>query len=473
VSSDTPAEGELFARRAGLLLPISSAPGRHGIGDLGPGARQVIDWCAAAGFGWWQMLPVNPVGPGNSPYSSSSAFAGEPLYLSLEALVDEGLLSSADLKAPATMARGPVRYHEVREYKLARLEQAFRTWSGRRGSRRRFDRFCEEQSGWLEPWAEYVSGGEEEAARRARFLQFQFDLQWRALRSHASSSGVRLMGDAPIFVGAESADVRAHPELFRLDRSGAPKVLTGCPPDSFTEDGQLWGHPHYAWRAHRADGFAWWRRRMARQLELFDAVRVDHFIGFHKAWEVPASDDTARNGRWGRTPGRELLDALGEELGGLPLVAEDLGAVDEGVLALRDEYDLPGMRILQWGFSRNSSHAPEHCPEGSVVYPGTHDNDTAAGWWRQLPRAERRRFLARSGGSVHTVSWDLWRMAAGTASHTAIVQLQDLLGLGRAARMNTPGTTRGNWRWRAGARDLSRSLAGRSRELNDATNRLA
>lgn len=465
----------LAERCAGLLLPLASVPGPYGVGDLGGGASRVVEWCAAAGMRWWQMLPVGPLGPGDSPYSSSSAFAGEPLYLGLEALVDAGLLTAAEIRSTTRLARGPARYGEARAFKAARLERAFERWTGRRRSRRAFERFCAEQQEWLEPWVEFTArtgAGDERAALRERFLQYEFDRQWRLLRRFAHSRGVLLIGDAPIFVGAGSADVASHPHLFRLDRRGEPRVLTGCPPDAFSADGQLWGHPHYSWAAHLEEGFAWWRRRMARQLELFDAVRIDHFIGFHKAWEVPAGQRTARKGRWGRTPGRELLEALRQELGGLPLVAEDLGAVDDAVLALRDEFGLPGMRVLQWGFEPGSYHAPERCPENSVVYPGTHDNDTAAGWWRSLDRGTRRAFLVRTGGRPASVPWDLWRTAAGTAARTAIVPMQDLLGLGRSARTNLPGTARGNWRWRVGERQLGPALARRCRELTAATDRL-
>lgn len=465
-------DARLFERRAGLLLPLASTPARHGVGDLGPGARRVLEWCEAAGLGWWQMLPVGPLGPGNSPYASSSAFAGEPLYLSLEALVEVGLLPSSALSARAELGRGRARYGPARDFKLPRLHAAFERWSSRRRSRRAFERFCAEQAAWLEPWVTYIAPEGGELAEEARFLQFEFDRQWRALRDEARRRNVRLMGDAPLFIGAESADVACHPKLFRLDRGGKPRVLTGCPPDGYAADGQLWGHPHYAWRAHRAERFAWWRRRLARQLELFDSVRIDHFIGFHKAWEVPAGDSTARGGRWGKTPGRELLRAIRRELNGLPLVAEDLGDVDAGVLALRDEFELPGMRVLQWGFEPGSYHAPENCPKNSVVYPGTHDSPTVAGWWRRLDAKTRKRFLARTGGTQRSVAWDMWRTAAGTASHTAIVQLQDLLGLGHAARTNEPGTPNGNWVWRASRSDLSATLARRCRDLADATDRI-
>lgn len=463
----TPAQP--FPRLAGVLLPLAALPARHGVGDLGPEAHRFVAWCAEAGLGWWQMLPVGPIGPGDSPYSSSSAFAGEPLFLSLERLVDDGLLAAADVHAPATLGQGKANYAAARAFKEPRLVRAFERWSKRGGSRKAFDAFCADAAPWLDPWVRYVGGD----GLCARFLQFEFQRQWGALREAARVARLRLMGDAPIFVGAESADVDQHRELFRLDEHGRPTVLTGCPPDSFSADGQLWGHPHYAWDAHRADGFAWWRRRVARQLELFDAVRIDHFIGFHHAWEVPAGHRTARRGQWGATPGRELLEAIAREVAGaLPLIAEDLGAVTDEVLALRDDFKLPGMRVLQWGYGPGSYHAPFRAPENAVVYPGTHDNDTVKGWWKSVDAATRKRFKAGTGGAASTAHWDMWRASCATAAHTALVQAQDLLGLGRSARTNLPGTPSGNWNWRIARRDLSHTLAKKNRELVEATDRL-
>ncbi len=458
---------EHFPRAAGVLLPLASLPSRHGIGDLGPEAYRFVDWLAAAGVTWWQMLPVGPIGPGDSPYASSSAFAGEPLLLSLERLADDGLLSSADLAGTREMRAGNIRYGDVRRYKSARLQRAFEAWSGSAAGDEA-SAFSARQAHWLDPWCERAQDPE-----FARFLQVQFERQWTALRAYAADRGVRLMGDAPIFVALDSVDVAANPGLFRLEADGSPEVLTGCPPDAMNADGQLWGHPHYRWEAHRAEGFRWWRDRLKRQIELFDAVRIDHFIGFRNAWEIPAGADTARDGHWANTPGEELLDALKDELGGLPLVAEDLGSVTDEVLALRDRYELPGMRVLQWGFSPHSFHAPHEVPENAVVYPGTHDNDTCVGWWRSLDAASKKRVRTYSGGEGKSIAADVWRVACATRAHTAIVQLQDLLGLGRATRTNTPGTPSGNWAWRARKSDLTAARARRLSDLLDATDRLS
>ena len=463
---------DLFPRAAGVLMPLASLPGRHGIGDLGPEAYRFVDWLARAGVTWWQMLPVVPLGPGHSPYASSSAFASEPIYLSLEILAEQGLLDRSDLSGPSELREGKVRYAKARPFKQARLAKAFGAWQRRRRQRATFDRYCAREAGWLDAFCA-ANGASPKDAELARFLQFQLDRQWTALRDYARERGVLLMGDAPIFVALDSVDVSSRPELFRLDAEGQPLVLTGCPPDSMNEDGQLWGHPHYDWDAHRAEGFAWWRARMRRQMDLFEAIRIDHFIGFRNAWEVPAGAANARDGVWMETPGEELLEAIRGELGGLPLIAEDLGSVTPEVHELRDRFELPGMRVLQWGFGPGSFHAPHAIGADAVVYPATHDNDTCAGWWRSADPVTRRRFRAATGGDGPTVATDMIRSACATSAHTALFQLQDVLGLGRAARMNTPGTPSGNWAWRASRRDLTAARARRLHELLDATDRLA
>lgn len=459
----------LDRRRSGVLLPLAAVPARFGVGDVGPAARRFVRWLGDAGQSWWQMLPVTPLGPGGSPYDSPSAFAGEPAYLSLEDLAEEGLLLAAALRAPKSLGAQAAQVGRATKWKLAALEQAFEAWSKQGGAKQRaFRAFCADQAHWLAAFEDY----EGRAPGFTAFLQFQFDRQWARLRKAAREAKVQLLGDVPIFVAAGSSDVQSRPELFRLGRNGEPTVVSGCPPDAFSDDGQLWGHPHYRWSAHRAEGFGWWRARVRRQLELFDALRIDHFIGFVRAWEVPAAAATAAGGKWGRSAGDEVLAALEGELGPLPLVAEDLGAVTPPVRRLADRHGLPGMRVLQWGFGAGSEHAPYAVPQRSVVYPGTHDNDTTAGWWRGLEPATRTRVRTALGCAASEVPWALWRCASGTAANLAVVQLQDLLGLGRSTRTNTPGTTVGNWRWRPQAKDLSAHLARRCRALALATDRL-
>ncbi|MCP3914100.1 MAG: 4-alpha-glucanotransferase [bacterium] len=457
------------ARSAGALLHVTSLPGRHGIGDLGPEAVRFLDWLERAGMSWWQMLPVGPIGPGDSPYSSPSSFAGEPLLISLERLADSDLLDARELRAPQTLSGGRVDYAAVRRFKLPLLARAHARFLGRGGDKSAaYVAFVRDNRNWLEDWVDYDGGGD-----LARYLQFEFARQWGALRSAAERRGIRLLGDLPIFVSADSADVSAHPELFRLDARGRPRVVTGVPPDAFSDDGQLWGHPHYDWNAHKRTRFGWWGARVAAQLERFDAIRVDHFIGFHRAWEVSGRAHTARRGRWRVAPGAALLRSLRRRLGALPFVAEDLGVVTEDVRALRDTFHLPGMRVLQFGYGQGAHDRPHNLPRHCVAYTGTHDNDTALGWARKLDKDSRRRVLAYTGGSVKTIGFDLVRATFASPAGTAIAPIQDLLGLDGKARMNRPGTATGNWRWRVERNALGATLARRVRDLCEATERLA
>lgn len=456
------------ARSAGVLLHLSSLPSPHGIGDLGAKARAFVEWLERAGLRWWQMLPVGPIGRGDSPYSSASAFAGEELFLDLEQLVREGLLGRREIEAPSRLRRGPVDYEAARRFKRPLLRLAWRRFARAGGERDGEQRdFVARNASWLADYARLSPGDPDYHC----FVQQRFERQWRALREHARSRGVLMLGDLPIFVVASSVDVRAHPRLFRLDARGRPTVVTGVPPDLYAQNGQLWGHPHYDWPAHRRTRFRWWIERFERGLARFDALRVDHFIGFHRAWEIPAGARNARRGAWGPAPGRELLGALGARIGALPLVAEDLGLVTDEVHALREEFRLPGMRVLQFGFGADGYHRPHNFPQHSVCYTGTHDNDTARGWWRTLAREERARLREYAGASGANASWELVRLAFASPARIAIAPVQDLLGLGGAARMNRPGVARGNWRWRLGAGALDPALARRVRRLAQACER--
>ena len=479
----------LSARTGGVLLHPTSLPSRRGavgLGDLGPGAREFIDWMGRAGLSRWQMLPIGPVGKGDSPYSGLSSFAIEPMLVSIEDLAEDGLLPKSAARTPKTDDTGRASWSLTRRWKRPQLAKAFETFRSRRGfgsaGYRRFQRANEH---WLTEWSGFAverskEGSENDASRDPRyhsFIQFLLDQQWARLRAHARTRDVRLIGDLPIFCGADSADVAGQPDLFRLDRSGRPTVLTGCPPDAFTRNGQLWGHPHYRWSNHRREGFSWWRRRVRATLDRFDLVRVDHFIGFVQAFEIPGDAPNARRGRWGRTPGRELLAALQADVGPLPFLAEDLGAVTPQVTKLRQDFGLPGMRILQWGFrdpsgpNGPSTDLPQFHPVDSVVYPGTHDNDTVAGWWRSLDRQSRSRFTTYAGDDQAPAA-SMTRLAFTSPARTAIVQMQDLLGLGSSARMNVPGKPRGNWTWRMRRADDSRSLSTRLHGLIAMSGRL-
>ena len=382
-------------RSCGILLHPTSLPG----GRLGAEAYRFVDWLAAAGQSWWQVLPLGPPDEVGSPYKSPSAFAGWP-----------GLLAEPDAPVSA-----PER-----------------------------DDFVARQAFWIGDWAEFAGGD-------AIADQVRFEREWRRLRVYAAEHGVRLIGDLPIYVAPGSADHRSHPELFQ------ERFVAGVPPDAFTADGQLWGNPLYDWRALRAQGFRWWVERFRRTFELVDLTRLDHFRGFVAYWAVRADAATAKEGSWRRGPGKDLFEAARDAVGDLPLIAEDLGVITKAVERLRDELGLPGMHVLQWAFTEDtgSPHRLENHRENGVVYTGTHDNDTAVGWWGKLSRAER----AATGLDPADPGWALIRLAYSSRAALAIVPLQDVLRLGSEARMNTPGSESGNWRWRLDAGDLTSASA--------------
>jgi 4-alpha-glucanotransferase len=455
MSARTPAN---FARRrSGVLLHLTSLPGPHGIGDLGDAATEFADWCARAGHTIWQMLPVGPVGPGNSPYASTSSFAGEPLLVSLDRLTDDGLLPRIPPRRPA----GRVDYERARALKMPLLLRAFERWHGRGGHRSAaFRTWQRAQAAWLPAWCQFASTQRSAVNDLGfhAFVQWKFDAQWRQLQAHCARRQVLLLGDVPIFVPLNSADVRQNPKLFRLDRHGRPTVVTGVPPDCFSTTGQRWGHPHYRWTEHRRTRFAWWIARVQHALQRFDALRIDHFVGFVHAYEIPGAAATARRGAWRPAPGAELLQALERACGALPLVAEDLGAVTPPVTALRERFGLPGMKLVQNAFSGpGSGDLPSLHPHACVAYAGTHDNNTVAGWWRTLPRAPRSRFTAYAGPAQgESVSAAMIRAVLQSPARTAVIAMQDHLNLGSGARMNTPGKPRGQWEWQM-TRDALRS----------------
>jgi len=437
-------------RRAGVLLHLTSLPGPHGVGDLGPASDRFAQWCADSGLTLWQMLPIGPVGYGESPYSATSSFAAEPMLVSLERLVQDGLLPKSRLKAPRALGRGNADFAAARAFKRPRFAEAFATFERKGGLRSKaFRDFQRHARAWLPGWCRFAAAKEGGSRELHAFIQFQFERQWGAFRERCHALGVKLVGDLPIFVTLDSADVADRPELFRLERDGSPKVVTGVPPDCFSKDGQLWGHPHYAWAAHRREGFRWWTSRVATALTRFDALRIDHFVGFVHAYEISGRAKTARKGAWRPTPGRELLTAVERRLGRLPLIAEDLGAVTREVIRLRDDFGLPGMKLLHNAFyGPDSGDLPHHHPANCVVYPGTHDNDVSRGWIRHLSPEALARFKAYAGGDRRKPEEALIRLAYGSPARTAIVAMQDLLGLGPTARMNVPGLADGNWCWR-------------------------
>jgi 4-alpha-glucanotransferase len=467
-----------LTRAAGLLLHPTSLPGPFGIGDLGPSARAWLDFVAEAGCSWWQVLPLGPTGYRDSPYQSFSSFAGNPLLVSPQLLVADGLLAPEDLEDAPAFGDGPVDFGAVIAWKLPLLDRAAARMAAGHMLAAEFAAFRLREAAWLEdfalfmalkeahgggPWIDWpapLRDAEPSAVAQARatratathrhaFRQWAFARQWSALRGHARARGIALLGDAPIFVAHDSADVWAHRALFQLDAAGRPSVVAGVPPDYFAKTGQLWGNPLYEWEAHAAEGYAWWIARMKATLRQVDLVRLDHFRGFAAAWEVPAGAKTAETGRWVKGPGEEFLAALERGLGGLPLVAEDLGEITPDVIALRDRYDLPGMRILQFAFTgADNPFLPHHYLPNAVAYTGTHDNETVTGWHAHAPARERA-FLERyRGPSTGSVAWDLVRMLWASVAGLAVTTPQDLLELGDEGRMNFPGRAEGNWAWR-------------------------
>jgi 4-alpha-glucanotransferase len=478
----------LSQRAAGVLLHPTSLPGPHGCGDLGPSAYEFADWLAAAGQRWWQMLPIGPVGPGGSPYSSPSAFAGNPLLVSLELLAQDGLLKGDELADAPPLSSGHVHYAAAERDRRRTLRVAFERFTRSRASKSvEFDRFRQQARPWLDDWTLFRALADAHgtsnwtrwprslrrraagALREARlaladaiafqaFVQYAFHRQWSALRAYCHGRGVGLIGDIPIFVIHESADVWAHPDLFELNADGTPRLVSGVPPDYFSRTGQLWGHPLYRWAAHERSGFGWWLERFAAAGGAFDAVRIDHFLGFNRCWAVPAGHKTALRGTWRPSPGRALLERLTRSPTCPEIIAEDLGAVVPEAVALRERFELPGMRILQFGFGEGArSNQPHNYPPRCVAYTGTHDNETFAGWFKCARRDRRRgrdgltaaqramRYLDCDGREIHRAAL---RALYLSPANLVVCPIQDVLGLDNRARMNTPATTRGNWRWR-------------------------
>jgi len=498
----------LDQRSAGILLHVTSLPGPHGSGDLGAEAHAFVASLAAAGQRWWQMLPV---GPGDAPYSSTSAFAGNPSFVALRPLYEEGLLDAADLRPGAGLRADRVTFPAVNRFREMRLRKAAERFLARRGSREKLARFASEQRAWLDdyvlfaalrcasrgrPWTEWDARIRDRRpaalteARRAladeidyrTFVQYAFDRQWRALRAETRLAGVGLIGDVPIFVSHDSADVWSRPELFQLRRDGRPKVVSGCPPDMFSDTGQLWGHALYDWLTHASDGFSWWIERFRATLARFDAARIDHFLGFHRCYAIPGGAKTAERGSWQYTPGDALFAAVRKRLGPVPLIAEDLGAVTPEATALRDRLELPGMRILQNGFYDGARFdQPHNYVRNCVAYTGTHDNETIVGWFRNLQRRRKRgkdgltdlaRLERYAGAPVRRdAHWTMLRLLLASPANLAIAPLQDVLGLDNRSRMNTPATTRGNWAWRMTAGAFTAALAERLRSMLEAYER--
>jgi 4-alpha-glucanotransferase len=498
----------LNGRGSGLLLPITSLPSRFGIGDLGPPAYRFVDFLYESRQKYWQILPLNPTSGSldNSPYKSTSANACNTLLISPELLARDGFLQDADLKGTPPFPESTVEYPAVGRYKAPLFSRAYEQFRAGKGDPAGYEMFCRDNSWWLpdfalfsalhrkygdRAWNEWpeeircrkpdaVAAATQELARgigQEQFLQFIFHTQWQALHTYCEQKGIRIIGDIPIYVDYDSVDVWTHPELFRLDAALAPDVVAGVPPDYFSKTGQLWKNPLYDWNAHKKTGFSWWLRRLGRALVYTDEVRIDHFRGLVAYWEVPAKSDTAVNGRWVVAPAKEFLSAVRARFPQMPVIAEDLGIITPEVREIMAEFGLPGMRILLFAFTDDlpkNPHAPHNIPKNVLLYTGTHDNAPVRGWYEEEAKdAGRERVRQYLGPEVNSGNLPglLVRLAMISCADTAIIPVQDLLGLGLEARMNIPGTKEGNWQWRLPDGNLTHEVADRLRTLTMVCNR--
>ncbi len=484
-----------FPRSSGILLPVFSLPGKYGIGDLGPGARTFVDFLQSAGQTIWQLLPLGPTAEGNSPYSSYSAFAGYPLLIRPELLIDDGLLA-AEQASTGDFNRHHVDYEQAATIKQNLLRTAFENFKQTNNDQwqSEYSAFCDANQHWLPDFARFdahrtaatadwskwdaaLIQRSPEALEQldqqladeiylSKFVQYIFDRQWQQLKAYANERQVRIYGDMPIFVAYESVDVWTNQQIFCLDETGRPTVVAGVPPDYFSETGQMWGNPLYDWNKLAEDNYAWWTQRFRSALHSFDLLRIDHFRGFESYWEIPADAENAISGTWKKGPHEAPFHAAREALGDLPIVAEDLGLITDEVHHLRDRLQFPGMRVLQFGFYREDDpyHRPDHYPENSVAYTGTHDNDTTMGWYsRQM--AEHNPIVERFVHDDEQPHTQLIKSVLNSSADTAIIPMQDVLGLGNDTRMNTPGEPDGNWTWRCSAEALNSEVGQQLRSM--------
>lgn len=493
-------------RKSGILMPIASLPGKYGIGSFGKEAYKFVDFLAKAGQQYWQILPLGATGYGDSPYQSFSTFAGNPYFIDLSSLVDENLLTSNECESfDWGSNETSIDYEKIYQSRFKVLRLAFERSNFKR--LKAFKEFESENSFWLDDYALYMAikasfGGAsfiewEEKARRKdpdamdeyrkkyeneilfyKFQQFYFNKQWTQLKEYANSKGVKIVGDIPIYVAFDSADTWAAPELFRFDSKGYPTAVAGCPPDGFSATGQLWGNPVYDWTYHKKTGYAWWIKRIAYCNKIYDVVRVDHFRAFDEYYAIPYGDPTAEFGKWEKGPGIALFKAIEKELGKIDIIAEDLGFMTESVKKLVKDTDFPGMKVLQFAFDsrEESDYLPHNYNSNSVVYTGTHDNDTICGWFSKLKGADRKLaldYLGIEADDTDEIAWRFIRLAMESVSDTCIIPMQDYLSLGEEARINTPSTLGGNWVWRMEKKALTAKLAKRIFSMTKVYGRLA
>ncbi len=472
-----------FERSAGILLHPTSLPGKFGIGDLGSEAYNFVNFLEAAGQKLWQVFPLGPTGYGDSPYQCFSAFAGNPLLISPEKLIEKGFLSNEDTKHSQHFHHHQIDFGKIIDYKKILLRKAFESFKkNNNGTGDLFDEFCNSNKGWLEDFSFFMAakdfhGGQlwttwdkglvhrDESSLKIwkekltddityhKFVQFQFFSQWKELKAFANKKGIKIIGDMPIFIAYDSADLWAHKELFTVDEEGNLETVAGVPPDYFSETGQLWGNPLYRWKEMEKDDFLWWRQRFSQLLEMIDIIRIDHFRGFDAYWEIPGGASNAINGRWVKAPGEKLFNTIKKYLGDVPILAEDLGVITKDVVALRDKFNFPGMKILQFAFGKGMERKflPHNFIRNCMVYTGSHDNDTTRAYFEKAKHenndiySHAQKYLNYFGGDL---VGELIRAAYASVADLVVIQMQDILKLGGEARMNFPGKLGGNWTWR-------------------------
>lgn len=471
-----------FSRSCGTLVHPTSFPAKYGMGDLGHEAKHFIDFLSETGQGIWQVLPLGPTGYGNSPYASYSAFAGNHYLISLDLLAEKELLTANETATAELPVSVKADYEAAYQLKDKLYKKAFQRFKKRsnKDTEKRLDKFQKNNKYWLEdyclfsacslandrkPWNQWeqkdLAHRKPKAIKEAKiqfadeidyqtWLQFEFFEQWYSLKEYATSKNIKVVGDIPIFVDHNSADVWGNPRFFEVDKKGDRKLVAGVPPDYFSETGQLWGNPLYNWDSLEEDNFTWWVERFRQMFELFDSIRVDHFRGFDEYWQVNASEKTAENGTWEKAPGFKLFNTIKKELGELPIIAEDLGLMTDGVIEMRDSFNFPGMKILQFAFDSDESNSflPHNYPQNCVTYTGTHDNDTSIGWYNSAPDIEKHRVREYTKSDGKEIQWDLIRLGMLSVADQAIFPLQDFMNLDATHRMNTPGTVGDNWMWR-------------------------
>lgn len=495
-------------RRSGILMPVASLPGKYGIGTFGKEAYKFVDMLALAGQSIWQILPLGPTGYGDSPYQSFSTFSGNPYFIDLETLIDEKLLTQEECDAcDFGQDETHVNYEKIYYARFDLLKKAFKR--SKHHKAKAYKQFCKKNKFWLDDYALYMAvknsfGGvsyiewdEPIRVRKSKavkaytqkyaeeidfykFLQYEFDKQWKALRKYANEKGIKMVGDIPIYVAFDSADTWANPELFQIDTNGYPIAVAGCPPDSFSATGQLWGNPLYDWKYHKKTGYKWWISRIRHCMEMYDVIRVDHFRAFDEYYSIPFGDETAEFGKWEKGPGMSLFKAAKDELGDAPMIAEDLGFLTDTVMELVQKTGYPGMKVLQFAFDarEDSDYLPHNYTRNSVVYTGTHDNETTVGWFMSLKKEDKKMALdymnTKSLKNDTDIAWAFIKLAMSSVSDTCIIPMQDYLALGNEARINHPSTIGGgNWEWRMAPEAFSEELAADIKDITELYARIA